>query len=303
MPAQLRDIKVDFVSLVDRAAVRDPQNKSEPRRFLLFKREGATDPTTSEGGDHMSGTTAEVDAALEKAQDGIAEIIKQAQEEGVDVSKLQAQGPTPAPGDDPTKKDGLIDPKTPTGKSTSDGGQEGSDTGNGVSKADLSPEVRAVVEKAERAEADANARIEKAEKAAEAAGDIAKGERDARITAEFIAKAETTYGELPANPQELGPVLKRASEKLEKADYEYLEQVLKGANESVATGELFGEIGRGGVPNGDTAGDAFSALQKKAEEIRKSDSTIDEHAALEKAMKDNPDLQRDYLVEQRGSVR
>jgi len=38
--AQLKDLRVDFVSLVDRAAVRDPQNKSEPRRFLLYKREG-----------------------------------------------------------------------------------------------------------------------------------------------------------------------------------------------------------------------------------------------------------------------
>jgi hypothetical protein len=41
---QLTDIHVDWVSLVDRAAVRDPQNKSEPRRFLLWKREGSVEP-------------------------------------------------------------------------------------------------------------------------------------------------------------------------------------------------------------------------------------------------------------------
>jgi hypothetical protein len=45
---QLVDIDVDFVSLVDRAAVRDPQRKSEPRRFLLMKREGANTPEHQE---------------------------------------------------------------------------------------------------------------------------------------------------------------------------------------------------------------------------------------------------------------
>jgi hypothetical protein len=41
---QLIDLDVDYVSLVDVAAVRDPQRKSEPRRFLLRKREGADTP-------------------------------------------------------------------------------------------------------------------------------------------------------------------------------------------------------------------------------------------------------------------
>lgn len=40
--AQLTDLRVDSVSLVDRAAVRSPTDKNEPRRFLLFKREGTT---------------------------------------------------------------------------------------------------------------------------------------------------------------------------------------------------------------------------------------------------------------------
>jgi hypothetical protein len=41
--AQLQDLQVDWVSLVDRASVRDPQAKSEPRRFLLYKRDGSLD--------------------------------------------------------------------------------------------------------------------------------------------------------------------------------------------------------------------------------------------------------------------
>jgi hypothetical protein len=43
---RIRDIAVEMVSLVDRAAVRDPLDKSQPRRFLLAKRDGAALPTT-----------------------------------------------------------------------------------------------------------------------------------------------------------------------------------------------------------------------------------------------------------------
>jgi hypothetical protein len=38
--AELRDIRVHAVSLVDKAAVRDPLDPSKPRRFLLYKSEG-----------------------------------------------------------------------------------------------------------------------------------------------------------------------------------------------------------------------------------------------------------------------
>lgn len=39
MASQLRDLKVDFISLVDKAAVRDPKDPTKPRRFLLWKAE------------------------------------------------------------------------------------------------------------------------------------------------------------------------------------------------------------------------------------------------------------------------
>ena len=41
MPTQLTDLRVDFVSLVDRAAVRDPEKPDDPMRFLLWKRDQA----------------------------------------------------------------------------------------------------------------------------------------------------------------------------------------------------------------------------------------------------------------------
>jgi hypothetical protein len=42
MANQLRDIKTDFISFVDKAAVRDPRDPSQPRRFLLFKSASGT---------------------------------------------------------------------------------------------------------------------------------------------------------------------------------------------------------------------------------------------------------------------
>src|SRR6185437_4247886 len=39
MANQLRDIKADFVSFVDKSAVRDPRDSTKPRCFLLFKSE------------------------------------------------------------------------------------------------------------------------------------------------------------------------------------------------------------------------------------------------------------------------
>lgn len=45
--SNLSDLQVDFVSLVDRAAVRDPVNQSEPMRFLVWKREGSDDRGTT----------------------------------------------------------------------------------------------------------------------------------------------------------------------------------------------------------------------------------------------------------------
>lgn len=43
----LRDVVVDFVSLVDRAANRDPEDPLEPNRFLLRKSESRDDLTTT----------------------------------------------------------------------------------------------------------------------------------------------------------------------------------------------------------------------------------------------------------------
>lgn len=231
----LVNLDVEFVSLVDRAAVRNPTNQSEPQRFLLFKKESGAN-TDPEGG---TMSEAELSAALEKAEterdEASAKVTKAESERdelSAKVSKLEEQVQT-------LQK---ADPKPEQ-----------------INKDELSPLVREALEKAEKRAEDADARIEKAEK-------LAKAERDERVTRDFVAKAE----EIPlvaGDAAEFGPVLKRASESLSKEDFDLLNQRLAAANEQISKSALFKQMGS------DADGERGSGdgdLARKAEEIQKS---------------------------------
>jgi hypothetical protein len=323
---QLKSLDVEFVSLVDRAACRDAVEQSEPMRFYLWKRE--TDP--SEGGHRMSKLTKEIvdqlgdpinkesDLAtlVEKADDsdqatlalqGAARLlaahksdlsetalVELAMATGVDL-QLEKAGPkfgTP-------EWDEKYGKKKPEPK-------DAAELIESLKKSDMDSALVEQVESAlaKAAEADdlakadpeTRARIEKAEKRAEAAETLAKSERDERLNKEFIAKAED-YTALSVDASKFGPILKSASEKLDKADYEEFERILKAANEAVEQSELFKEQGAAGIAEG---GDATKELLTKAEELRKSDSKLTQPEAFEKAMRENPDLQQRYLDEVRG---
>jgi hypothetical protein len=285
MPNRLQDLTVDYVSLVDRAAVRDPQHKSEPRRFLVWKREGAELPTTAKGGDHMEKSAEELRAELEKserekkeaeeARDAAKAAVEKVEKER-DEALAKAAAKSPGEGGD---KDDTTDPKKPP-----------------VKKEDLSPEARAALEKAESDNAALAERLTKAEKQAEAADELAKAERNQRVTREFISKAEELRA-LPAQAVTLGPILKSADEgvPLTKEQNEELNRILKAADEQIRRSDLFKEVGASTAPGSGT--DALSKLQSKAEELRKSDSSLSAAEALDKAMQDNPDLEREYAGE------
>jgi|SRR6185437_15983612 len=276
--SHLQDLTVDWVSLVDRAAVRDPQNKSEPRRFLLWKREGTTPPTAREGGDHMQKTEDELRAAVEKAE-------KDAQEARIAQEKAEKE------------RDDALAKATEAEEKDKDDDRDGGAEAE-VNKADLPPAVRAALEKAEEREKEATRKADEAMAKAEAADKIAKEERDTRVTQEFITKAEG-YKALPVKATDFGPVLKRAAEKLEKADFDVIEELLKAADEQIARGSLFKEMGAN-VGGSVLPSDALGELQRKAEELRKSDSNLSKADAEMRVMKEDPDLQARYLAEQRG---
>lgn len=111
-------------------------------------------------------------------------------------------------------------------------------------------------------------------------------ERDERLTKEFIQKARTSFGRLSIKADEFGPILKAAFQKLDKAEYEELDRVLRSADE--AMDQLFIEKG---TSLSDDAGTqpAVIKLEKAAEKIATRDGITREQAFI-KALNEYPDL-------------
>lgn len=145
-------------------------------------------------------------------------------------------------------------------------------------------DVREAISKANEIVAKANERAEAAEK-------IAKEERDVRLQREWVEKAKA-YTNLSGDPEELGAILRKASESLDDEQYEALTKTLTAANEGLGQSELFGEFGK----RGGGAFEPISKLDAKAEEIRKDsteDITIEK--AKELAIEANPELYDEYV--------
>jgi hypothetical protein len=265
---QLRNLGVQFVSLVDRAAVRNPENPTEPQRFLVYKRD-------NQGGDMP--TTEELTAELQKMEDARDEMEKAAREATEKLEKAETERAELAARVEKLEK-----------------GDEPAEPKVDLAKAD--PAIRAALEKAESDRQAMAERLEKAEKATEEADKLAKAERDARVTREFITKAEGLKG-LSQEPAKFGPVLKSAAEKLTKDEADELDRVLKAADEQIRASLLFKEQGHGGqTPPADSA---LAEVQRKAEELKKADGTLTDSQAFAKAMESDKALEQRYLDEVR----
>lgn len=132
-------------------------------------------------------------------------------------------------------------------------------------------------------------KIEEIEKRYAKAEELAKSERDLRLTREYIAKA-AEYN-LPVAPDELGPVLYRMTEAMSFDDCSVIAKCLETAGSM-----LFEEIGyQGGGDNADIM-DQVSAFAKERVEVGKSVSPSDIEAVFE----ENPAAYDDYLSAQRG---
>jgi ElaB/YqjD/DUF883 family membrane-anchored ribosome-binding protein len=120
----------------------------------------------------------------------------------------------------------------------------------------------------EESEAIAKAATEQAAKAEE----IAKAERDRREVTEEVAKAHA-YDRIPGwKADEMGPVIKALREKAPD-ELERLRPFLAAANEAIAKGALFTEMGtagRSGIPS-----EAEDEVEVKAKElVAKSDGKV-----------------------------
>jgi hypothetical protein len=267
---RLTDLDVEWVSLVDRAAVRDPVNQAEPMRFLVWKRENP------DQGAHM--TPEEQTAALKKAQDDLAAIT--AERDTATAALAKSMADLKALQDAEDEKNG----KAKKGEEL-------------VDKSDLPAPVRAALEKAEADNKAMAERLQKAEDATKAADDLAKAERDTRLTREFVTKAEG-YRALVLKAETFGPVLKEASEKLSKESFDAIDTVLKAADAAIAQTDLFKEQGRSRESANGSAS-AAAEVTKRAEELRKSDSKLTVGDAMSEVFKADTDLQARYLAEVR----
>lgn len=244
----LQDLDVQYVSLVDRAAVRDPSNPTEPQRFLLWKSESGATPTDSPEGGSMNAE--ELTAALQKAEQERDELTEK-------VAKLEKKLAKKDKGEEETK----------------------------VDKAELAPEVRQMIEKAE-AERDA------LKKAADEASEIAKAERDLRVTREFVVKAETDFPLVAGDTSEFGKLLKSMSEKLDAEEFEAVTKQFRAANARIETSNLLKQFGQDGDPA--PGSDGYEEAARKAEELRKTDPNLSAYDAGVLSM--TPEQQAAYLA-------
>ena len=117
----------------------------------------------------------------------------------------------------------------------------------------------------------------------EAAEQIAKQLKEQKEEEEAIAKAKDLKA-LPVEEDKLVQVVKDISDDV----YEILKSAAKVLEES----EIFEEVGKGKGGTGST--DAWSKIEKKADEIAKRDS-ITKEKAISVVINENPELYKEYL--------
>lgn len=138
--------------------------------------------------------------------------------------------------------------------------------------------------------------FEDVQKRLEAAEAVAKAEKDARLTTEFVAKAAEMPG-LTGTPEEIGPVLKAASEALSDEHFDALMGVLKAASEQLESSELFTAKGADGTPD---ANSAIDEINKRAAALVESGSAPSLAHAITKAAAADPKLYSRYVQELRS---
>ena len=278
MRNQVTDARVRRVSFVDRAATRDPKNPTQPRRKLLWKSEDApNDPALPEEGADM--TPDEMQAALVKAEEATEAAEKDrddalakadaAEKEKAELEKQAGGGkakPAPKVDDDEDDEDEL-------------------------KKAELPDAVKAFLAKQEGEVAELRKRAESAE-------EIAKAERDERVKAEFIQKAEKELPHMGA-PEVVGARLQKLSETLTKEEFDEFYREQSAINEQLRKGSIEAEYGRSGQRAAPPSTPGLPEAMAKAEELQKSDPSMSSAEAFRRAMRD-PAVAAQYEKERAG---
>lgn len=136
----------------------------------------------------------------------------------------------------------------------------------------------------EKADPALRALIEKSQKEAQEATEIAKAEREQRLQKEFISKAES-LPMISESKDDLATVLRKAYDLGGEEYGKQVESLLTAANTQIAKGNLFSIRGSGGGQTTLT-GNVTSAV----EAIMKADPTLSKEQAEVRAYEQNPNL-------------
>jgi hypothetical protein len=274
MPRPIRnltDMEIDEISTVDKAAnqysrfviaKRAPEEEEMPQ---LYNQEGQPlDEDQLEFGDIVYDDQG---AAYEYVEDD-GEDTGQEQEEDQPVPELAGVG-----------KSAFFDQKP----QSSTAGSFSKSVMEELSKAFSDKDRDAVIAKA-------LGRVEELEKAQNQAIEIAKSERDLRLTREYISKA-AEYN-LPVAADELGPVLYRMAETMSYEDCSVIAKCLETAGNI-----LFEETGYTG--GGDNA-DVYSQVEAHAYDQFGKAADFNSVSAINTVFDQNPDAYDEYLAAQRN---
>lgn len=260
LPSLLLDLEVDRVDLVDEGA-------NSAAFIKLYKRKEQNDMKFEEILKSMKPEHAEViKAEIAKAKVEIPEVVatalKKAKE---DADKMASDLKLATDAKDAAEQKAAEFEKASCDAS----GQDSKDKMDEIMK-NLDPTVQEVVKSM------------KAQK--EAAEAVVKQMNEQKLNDEAIVKAKDLKA-LPVEEAKLVAVVKNASPEV----YE----ILKAASVAIETGGTFAEVGKSkGNKDG---GDAWTKIEKKAEEYVTADSKLTKQAAITKAIKENPELYREYL--------
>lgn len=128
--------------------------------------------------------------------------------------------------------------------------------------------------------------VETLNKQKEAAEQVAKQAAEEKINNEAIAKAKELKA-LPVEEAKLVEVLKGISPEVH--------DILKSANNALENGDAFSEEGVSkGKGEATDAADAWAKIEKRADEIVKTDS-VSKARAISMATRENPELYKQYL--------
>lgn len=264
MAQRLKKIKVNEVSLVTRPAI--------AKEFLLYKSEDGAmeEPVVTE--EIIKAETAE-------------EVVK-TEAESENVEKGKKDGKKPKEPKPVKKEEAEVEKKEEVCKECGKVHKAGE-------KCEVKKEAEPVVEDITKAyEA---LQIEKAAMAAKIA-ELEKAAFDAKqveITKEFIAKADKELKHVPqVIPSKFGPVLKSASEKLTKEEYDAIYSALVGAEAIIKGSMLTKELGVGGE---DLSAEPAQQLEAIAKSIQDKDPALTHAKAYTLACERNPQIYAEHV--------